>query len=133
MTSRTSRTSRTDKRGRARALTGREIGGFRRRLLEEFRTHASEVEAVEAEALEPSGGARFQDVDESGEESALDSDLTFLAAEDELGYAVHEALERIVSGTFGTCEACGRTIPRARLEVVPHARHCVACARAASR
>ena len=72
MTSRTSRTSRTDKRGRARALTGREIGGFRRRLLEEFRTHASEVEAVEAEALEPSGGARFQDVDESGEESALE-------------------------------------------------------------
>lgn len=126
-------TSRADKRKRARVLTGREVGGFRRRLLEEFRTHASEVEAVEAEALEPSGGERFQDIDESAEESALETDLTVLAAEDELGYAVHEALQRIVAGTFGTCEACGRPIPRERLAVVPHARHCVACARAASR
>ena len=39
------------------------------------------------------------------------------------------ALERIDDGTFGRCEECGEDIPKARLEVLPYARYCVACAR----
>jgi DnaK suppressor protein len=37
------------------------------------------------------------------------------------------ALARLDSGTFGTCVACGATIPDARLEVVPATRFCVGC------
>jgi RNA polymerase-binding transcription factor DksA len=39
---------------------------------------------------------------------------------------VEHALRRIDDGTYGTCEACGKTIDDARLEVVPAARFCVA-------
>jgi RNA polymerase-binding transcription factor DksA len=39
---------------------------------------------------------------------------------------VEHALRRIDEGTYGTCEACGKPIDDARLEVVPAARFCVA-------
>jgi DnaK suppressor protein len=37
------------------------------------------------------------------------------------------ALERIVQGTYGECEACGRDIERPRLEAIPEAVRCLAC------
>src|ERR1700687_137002 len=39
---------------------------------------------------------------------------------------VEHALRRIDDGSYGTCEACGKLIDDARLEVVPAARFCVA-------
>lgn len=41
---------------------------------------------------------------------------------------VDAALARIESGSYGTCETCGRDIPAARLEARPFARRCVTCA-----
>jgi DnaK suppressor protein len=41
---------------------------------------------------------------------------------------VEHALSRVEAGTYGSCEMCGRTIPLERLEAVPHATSCVACA-----
>ena len=114
-----------------KALSPEEIGVYRRRLLEEFSSSAREVEAIEREALEPSGGSRFQDVDESIEETELDTELGALAVEDRIGYEVHEALERISEGTFGKCESCGRPIARQRLNLLPYARRCSACERRA--
>jgi len=111
-------------------LTPAELEIFHRRLLDELAGHARGVEAVEAEALQPSGGARFQDIDEPVEEAALDVELATLAAQDRLGYEVHEALQRIADGTYGRCEGCGRPIGRQRLAQVPRARRCTACARA---
>ena len=109
-------------------LTTREILGYKRRLLDELAERADEVDAVERRALEPSGGARFQDVDESVEETGLAGDLDVLRVEDELGYEVHDALERIARSTFGVCEDCQRPIERRRLDLVPIARRCAACA-----
>jgi RNA polymerase-binding transcription factor DksA len=37
------------------------------------------------------------------------------------------ALERIADGTYGLCDRCGKPIPRARLEIVPHALLCMKC------
>ena len=44
-----------------------------------------------------------------------------------------EAEDRLERGTYGTCENCGREIPRERLEVRPEARFCVQCASARRR
>lgn len=41
---------------------------------------------------------------------------------------VEHALERLDAGTYGTCEACGRQIPAARLEARPESTNCVDCA-----
>ncbi|HEV8479245.1 MAG TPA: TraR/DksA C4-type zinc finger protein [Candidatus Eisenbacteria bacterium] len=40
---------------------------------------------------------------------------------------VDDALRRLYSGNYGSCESCGNPIGRERLEVVPHARLCKAC------
>jgi RNA polymerase-binding transcription factor DksA len=42
---------------------------------------------------------------------------------------IDAALARIRNGTFGRCEECQQEIPATRLQALPYARHCVACAR----
>ncbi|GAB4057201.1 TraR/DksA family transcriptional regulator [Catellatospora paridis] len=39
------------------------------------------------------------------------------------------ALRRIEQGRYGACEVCAAAIPLARLDLLPHARTCVACPR----
>jgi DnaK suppressor protein len=41
---------------------------------------------------------------------------------------VELALAKMDAGTYGTCESCGEPIPPARLEAMPAARRCMACA-----
>jgi len=38
------------------------------------------------------------------------------------------AIQRIDAGDFGNCESCGAPIARERLDALPYARHCTACA-----
>ncbi|HEV2417995.1 MAG TPA: TraR/DksA family transcriptional regulator [Terriglobia bacterium] len=40
---------------------------------------------------------------------------------------VDEALERIKSGTYGTCVECQDEVQPKRLDAVPWARHCIEC------
>ena len=35
------------------------------------------------------------------------------------------ALKRVEDGTYGTCDACGKRIPKARLEAMPATRFCI--------
>ena len=61
--------------------------------------------------------------------ASLDAARTELAA-------VDRALSRLVAGTYGRCDVCGRAIADARLEARPTATTCVGCAghlRSASR
>ena len=41
---------------------------------------------------------------------------------------VEKALEAIDAGTYGQCQRCGEPIAEARLNAMPHATICVACA-----
>src|SRR5688572_28964037 len=89
-----------------------EIGRFGMRLRARLAELVAETEAVQRDALEPSGRDRTQDVDEAIEEAGLAAELDVLASEDELGYELREALDRIAQGAFGRCEECGAWIPR---------------------
>ncbi len=40
---------------------------------------------------------------------------------------VEEALYQMENGGYGTCKLCEKSIPEARLKVVPFAQHCVSC------
>jgi RNA polymerase-binding transcription factor DksA len=44
--------------------------------------------------------------------------------QDQLG-EVEQAFQRLGSGTYGTCQACHKPIPAARLEAMPATRFCV--------
>lgn len=46
---------------------------------------------------------------------------------------IHQALERLESGTFGKCTACGRTIAPARLRARPVTDLCIDCKTEAER
>ena len=41
--------------------------------------------------------------------------------------AVHDALQRVEHGTYGTCADCGSAIPEGRLDARPEASRCVKC------
>lgn len=41
---------------------------------------------------------------------------------------INTALAKIEAGTYGICELCDKPIPSARLEALPYASTCVACA-----
>lgn len=41
---------------------------------------------------------------------------------------VEDALAKLDAGTYGTCERCSGPIGEARLEAMPAARRCIACA-----
>ena len=43
---------------------------------------------------------------------------------------IDNALAKIDTGTYGTCERCGKPIGEDRLEAMPAARLCIACASA---
>jgi RNA polymerase-binding transcription factor DksA len=60
---------------------------------------------------------------ERGEAERLASDLQESLSD------VDEALRRMLDGTYGVCERCGKPISEARLEAMPTARRCLDCAR----
>ncbi len=66
---------------------------------------------------------------ELGSES-FDQELTLslLGSERDALDQVEAALARIEAGVYGRCETCGRKIPKSRLEAIPYAAQCVACA-----
>jgi DnaK suppressor protein len=43
--------------------------------------------------------------------------------------SIEAALQRIDEGSYGICQSCGERIDRARLEIIPHAKLCIRCAR----
>ena len=53
--------------------------------------------------------------------------LSLLSQEQDALYEIEEALKRVISGTYGTCEMSGKPIAHARLEALPFARYTVEC------
>lgn len=58
----------------------------------------------------------------------LENTLGLVDSERKLLVEIVDALGRIENDTYGICEANGELIPKARLEAIPWARYCVACA-----
>ncbi|QDU18723.1 TraR/DksA family transcriptional regulator [Urbifossiella limnaea] len=100
-----------------------DLATYRQRLTEAAARLGGQVTALEVEARQPTGTALG-----TAEEATA---LELLHAEEGTLAEVTAALDRIDRGAFGRCEACGKPVSKARLEALPHARYCIACARAA--
>ena len=74
-------------------------------------------------------------VDSGDEADAVDRTLLdSLSAQDAQRLRlIDNALDRIRQGKYGLCSKCGKEIPQARLEALPYALMCVACASAEER
>ncbi len=53
--------------------------------------------------------------------------LTLATTERGTLYEIEEAIRRMESGEYGTCDMCHEKIPVARLKALPYARYCVRC------
>jgi RNA polymerase-binding transcription factor DksA len=112
-------------------MTKHDVEGYRRRLLEMAGRLSGEVSDLRDEATRPTGeGASTsstdaEDVHGEGEEEVA---LAVLGIEGSALEEITAALVRIDQGTFGYCTECRRTIPKARLNALPYARHCIRCA-----
>lgn len=90
------------------------------------------VAGLVEEARHPTGSLSSSgDADPGSETSEEERARMLLGTEGNLLAEVNDALLRLQAGTFGKCEKCGTAIAKARLEALPYARHCIACARAA--
>ncbi len=116
-------------------MTKHDLQTYRLLLREAAARLSGEVATLRGEALRPTGsgaGGMSDDLADPGTMAADESlALTLLGAEADALVEVNAALERIDRGTFGRCELCDKAIGKARLDIVPHVRHCIACARRA--
>ena len=74
------------------------------------------------------------DVIDAAVDSAQDEISSQLAEVESRELAsIENALERMRTGQYGTCEYCGCKIPMARLNALPYATMCIACQREVER
>jgi len=93
-----------------------------------------EAEALKAEAdqmaldAEP-GDTQFDDESGEGSTAAVDRerDLALSAQARAEVVEIDVALDKIDEGLYGICDRCAKSIPKARLEVIPWAALCVTC------
>lgn len=103
-------------------------------LVEERSVYVAQAEALKAQAdamaaeMEP-GDVQFDEESGEGHTANVDRerDLALSAQARSAVEEIDRALTKIDAGTYGACEHCGRPIPRARLQALPHATLCVSC------
>ena len=115
------------------------LASQRQELLARRHSYLADVERSTATALELTEDGANQDMadeDGFGEGDTLNVErdrLRVVASEARAKVAeIDAAIGRVDEGTYGSCEACGKPIPKARLEVVPEATLCVSCKSGAS-
>jgi len=75
--------------------------------------------------------AKGRDADWAEQAGERENDEVLNALESEAKVEIQQlsnAITRIESGNYGTCEQCGENISKARLEVRPEALRCINCA-----
>ena len=109
-----------------------------RKMLQALRSRLKgDVSHLANEALHSTGGegsgglsnAPLHPADLGTDNFEQEFTLSLLQNQEQALDEIREALGRIDRGTFGECEECHQPIPKARLQALPYARHCVACAR----
>jgi RNA polymerase-binding transcription factor DksA len=122
-------------------MTAAEHNTYRQRLLALAKRLSRDLSQLRAEGMggvggEASGGLsdvpiHLADLGTHAFEEEVTLDL--LTNEEQLLAEINAAWTRLEQGTFGCCEGCGHEIAKERLEALPYARFCVACARKVQR
>ena len=98
---------------------------LRSRLLREVDTVE---EALREDVIAPGDTSAVPSHPADRDVEGFDEQVILAQNEEQLLEEVEAALERIEAGTYGTCELCGREIPKERLDAIPQAATCIECA-----
>jgi DnaK suppressor protein len=118
---------------KVRTRTGRLKSGFaiHRRALERLlRSHCAQLSAsrrVLREELPAVAADVTDEVEDSVDHLARAIGVAVLEASSATVRGIEKALQRLQSGSYGSCEDCGEAIPALRLRVLPFAERCIPC------
>jgi RNA polymerase-binding protein DksA len=124
----------TVKKKAVKGFNGKELSYFKKIITEKRREILEELAILKESMMDVTTGeyasenSTYSTHMEQGTD-AMEREKTFLFASREgkfLNY-LDDALKRIDKGTYGFCINCGKLIPKARLEAVPHAQLCIEC------
>ncbi|MHC4461845.1 MAG: TraR/DksA family transcriptional regulator [Planctomycetota bacterium] len=122
----------TNEKTNKSCLTPAEIREFKALLLEKLEEILDNVVCMEEETLRKPrtdlSNLPFHMADVGTDTFELENTLGLVDSERKLLLEIVDALGRIEKGTYGFCEGSNEPIPKARLEAIPWARYCVACA-----
>jgi len=120
------------KRTRVRGLTPDQINKFKALLLEKRREILGNVNFMEGETLRKDrtdlSSMPFHMADMGTDNYELENTVGLVDGERKMLIEIEDALSRMEDGAYGVCQGHNGPIPRARLEAIPWARYCVACA-----
>ncbi|MGA2093139.1 MAG: TraR/DksA C4-type zinc finger protein [Sedimentisphaerales bacterium] len=113
-------------------LTAAEIGKFREMLIAKRNEILGNVTVMEDETFKKErselSSMPFHMADAGSDNFEQEFALDLMDSEKKMLVEINDALRRIDDGVFGVCEGNGESIPKARLNAIPWARFCVACA-----
>lgn len=114
-----------------RHWTEAELGKVRDLLAAEAAALREDIERAETDIASRLGDAVGDAGDDQADVGAKayerEHELAMTHNARELLTQTERALERIDTGSYGTCESCGEPIGKARLQAYPRAVLCVAC------
>jgi RNA polymerase-binding protein DksA len=120
------------KRTNAQKLTAVEIRKLTAMLLAKRNEILGNVSEMQSEALGRDrtdlSNMPLHMADAGSDNYEIDNTLGLMDSERRILGEIDEALARIESRTYGTCESAGERIPKKRLNAIPWARYCVKCA-----
>jgi RNA polymerase-binding protein DksA len=113
-------------------LSPTEIHKFEAMLLAKRNEILGNVTSMESEALRRErsdlSNLPIHMADLGTDNYEIENIIGLMSSERKMLSDIDEALSRIEAGTYGICEGNGEPIPKARLNAIPWARYCVACA-----
>ncbi len=114
-------------------LTSRDLEFYKAVLIQLRKELSGDITDLEADAFSTDGDRLSVDnpADIGSESFAQEFSLELLQRDEATLAEINEAIDRVRNGTYGLCEGCSETIPKARLNAMPHTRNCVECQRKA--
>ena len=119
----------------AQGVTEKDYKEFEQRLITERQKIMKDMGYLESTVLKINqrdsagdlSGNSFHMADVGTDAMEREKAFLFASAEGRLLIDINDALRKLYSGEYGTCEICEQPITRARLEAMPAARLCLAC------
>ncbi|WP_307812500.1 TraR/DksA family transcriptional regulator [Phycicoccus sp. CSK15P-2] len=111
--------------------TAAEVRGIREELEREVAQLREELENAESDIVDlmrDSGdGAGDDQADAGAKTYEREQEISLANNAREMLEQTEHALERLDTGTYGTCESCGNPIGKMRLQAAPRATLCLSC------
>jgi len=99
----------------------------KRRILKQGRATDEVMDAACPDVTGDLSSHRTHQADQGTENYQREMASRFKTIETDTLRQIEDALQRMAGGKFGICISCGEPVPKARLDVVPHARFCMKC------